>query len=146
VIRRLSSAAMIIACSAGALTTAACTSANSAAQPGNTATLSGTSPQSARAGELAPVFMGCLADHGILISLSSVGDVNVAKTGAQEGWYKNGKVISNVSFSQAYAELMAMYPVSPDLKPDQTVEQWVLSAATNGTWPAKLCGALPASR
>lgn len=152
-IRHLSRTAMVIACLAGMLTVAACSSTGSATQPGTTATTTTTATPNSTSTfnwsgdqQIASLFLTCLARHSVPIYLSSLGYQNVAKVGSQAGWYKNGEVIQNVALSQWLQGYSGMYPISADLKPTQTIGGWILAAQAHGTWPTKLCGALSTSK
>lgn len=144
---RLSRAAMIVACSAAVLSAAACSSSSSSP----TASSSSPAPSAtdsyhamiARQDQLYPVFVGCLAQHNIPVWTKSTGNVSVSAQGASGGWYANGKVTQNGAFYRWIDSHDGMYPMSPGLKPDQTIIQWVQNAAVHGTWPANVCGPLP---
>jgi hypothetical protein len=151
VIRHPSRAAMIIACLAGMLTVAACSSPGSSTQPGTTATTTATPSATSTFNwtgdqQIASLFLTCLAHHSVQIYLSSLGYENVAQVGSAAGWYKNGEVIQNVKLSQWLQGYSGMYPISADLKPTQTIGGWILAAQEHGTWPTKLCGALNTSK
>jgi hypothetical protein len=150
-IRRVSRMAAVVACSASILSAVACTSAKSAPPSASTSAASSPAPsatdsyqaRTARQDRLFPVFVQCLAQHDIPIWARSVGNVNVAAQGSKGGWYADGKVIQNDAFYEWLEQHDGMYPISPALKPDQTIVQWVENAAINGTWPTKACGAMP---
>lgn len=122
-----------------ALSAVACSSGTSSPQPSATDSYSATTT---RVGQLYPLFVQCLAQHSIPIWDKSQGNMNAASQGAREGWYKNGRVVTNDAFYGWLQQYEGTYPMSPSMKPEQPIHQWVTDAATKGTWP-KVCGSLP---
>ena len=139
--RRPFRAAAIAACVLSVLAAVACSSGTPSAQPSATDSSSATTT---RVGQLYPLFVQCLAQHSIPIWDKSQGNMNVASQGTGEGWYKNGRVVTNDAFYGWLQQYEGTYPMSPSMKPDQTIDEWVTEAATKGTWP-KVCGSLPAA-
>lgn len=144
---RFSRAAAIAACSVSVLSAAACSSSSSSTSSSSPAPSATDSYHSmiARQDQLYPVFVGCLAQHNIPVWSKSTGNVSVAAQGTSDGWYANGTVTQNAAFYRWIDSHDGMYPMSPGLKPDQTIIGWVQNAAVHGTWPASVCGPLPAA-
>jgi len=141
---RLSRMVAIAACSAGVLSAAACSSSSTASSSPTPGATDSYHAMIARQDQLYPVFVGCLAQHDIPVWSKSTGNVSVSAQGTQDGWYANGKVTQNGAFYRWIDSHDGMYPMSPELKPDQTIIGWVQNAAVHGTWPANICGPLPA--
>jgi hypothetical protein len=136
--------------SAALLLTTACTS--SGGSPTSTSAIPSTTPNATeslnaylnRVRQLSEPFVQCLAQHDIRIWDRSQGYRNLATLGTKGGWYKNGRVLNNDVFDNAFEELEGTYPMSPDFKPDQTIATWINNAASTGTWP-KVCGPVPSA-
>jgi hypothetical protein len=134
-LRRVLPAAL---CSAGLLAVVACSSSGPASKPS-------PAPYEAlinREDQLYPSFVECLARHDIPAWTKLTGSVQVAPLGIQQGWYRNGKVITNDAWYRWIDHNNGRYPLSPAFKPYQEIAQWVAAAAQHGTWP-KICGPLP---
>jgi hypothetical protein len=134
-------AILLIAGAASLLVTAGCSSSGGAGpKPGGTDSFSSVT---ARQNKLDPLFVQCLAQHNIPIWDKSDGNMAVASQGTKDGWYKDGRVISNGAFSQWFGQNEGTYPHTSAFKPYKTIADWTTDAATNGTWPTKVCGPLP---
>ena len=95
--------------------------------------------------QIRPVFAQCLAQHNIPIWDTASGRMNVARQGTQQGWYRDGHVITGDAFRRWWSDHDGTYAISSALgKPSKKLDEWVTEAATNGTWPTKACGPMPA--
>lgn len=150
---RLRCALSAVLCAAGLLAVAACSSGSPAPKPSPADSFEATA---AREHVLYPLFVQCLAQHSVPIWDKADGTMQVAPEGIREGWYKNGKVITNTSFYQWLGDAEGTYPMGPLYSsllvngqiPDNTpvgygnLDWWVQAAATSGKWP-QICGTLP---